>query len=114
MTIRTRSIAIGAISAIALAGAAGPALAQKTITLTTTKSSPMAFTGAPKTLKAGTYTFKYVNSSGIAHNLRVGSTATPLITTGSKTIKVTLKKGTTVKYVCDPHSTMMKGTIKVT
>ena len=114
MTIRTRSIAIGAISAIALAGAASPALAQKTISVTTTKAAPMALKGIPATLKAGTYTFKYTNTSGIAHNLRVGSTATPLITKGSKTIKVTLKKGTTVKYVCDPHSTMMKGTIKVT
>lgn len=113
MGIRTRSIAIAAVSAVALAGAASPALAQKTITVTTPKSSPFAFNGMPKTLKAGTYTFKYVNQSGIGHNLKVGSVATPVFSTGSKSIKVTLKKGT-VKYECTPHKTMMKGTIKVT
>lgn len=113
MGIRTRSIAIAAVSAVALAGAASPALAQKTITVTTPKSSPFAFNGMPKTLKAGTYTFKYVNNSGIGHNLKVGSVATPVFTSGTKSIKVTLKKGT-VAYVCTPHKTMMKGTIKVT
>jgi plastocyanin len=114
MSIRTRSIAIAAVSAVALAGAASPALAQRTITVTTPQSAPMAFKGMPKTLKAGTYTFRYVNSSGFEHNLKVGSKATPLFSTGSKTVKVTLKKGTTVAYECTPHKTMMKGTIKVT
>lgn len=113
MSIRTRAVAIGAATAAALALTAAPALAQKTITVTTPKNSPFAFKGMPKTLKAGTYTFKYVNNSGIGHNLVVGSTKTPVFSSGSKTIKVTLKKGT-VKYECTPHKTMMKGTIKVT
>lgn len=114
MSIRTRVVAAGAVTAAALAITAAPALAQKnTITVTTPKNSPFAFNGMPKTLKAGTYTFTYVNNSGIGHNLKVGSTATPVFSSGSKTIKVTLKKGT-VKYECVPHKTMMKGTIKVT
>ena len=113
MSIRTRAVAIGAATAAALAMTAAPALAQKTITVTTPKNNPFAFTGMPKTLKQGTYTFKYVNNSGIGHNLKVGTTATPVFSSGSKTITVKLKKGT-VAYECTPHKTMMKGTIKVT
>ena len=121
MGIRTRSIALAAVSAVAVAGAASPALAQKTktITVTTPKSSPFAFNGMPKTLKAGTYRFRYVNRSGIGHNLRFLKSAstprrtTPIFTSGSRTVKVTLKKGT-ARYECTPHKTMMKGTIKVT
>ena len=115
MSIRTRAVAVGAAAAAALALTAAPALAQKgtTITVTTPKDSPFVFKGMPKTLKAGTYTFKYVNDSGIGHNLKVGSAATPVFSSGSKTVKVTLKKGT-VKYECVQHSSMMKGTIKVT
>lgn len=113
MSIRTRAVAVGAAAAAALALTAAPALAKKTITVTTPKSSPFSFSGMPSTLKAGTYTFTYVNNSGIGHNLKVGSAATPVFSSGSKTVKVTLKKGT-VKYECVPHSSMMKGTIKVT
>ncbi|GEM_PF-918153 len=121
MGIRTRSIALAAVSAVAVAGAASPALAQKakTITVTTPKSSPFAFKGMPKTLKAGTYTFRYVNNSGIGHNLRfLKSTSTPrkttpIFTKGSRSITVTLKRGT-ARYECTPHRSMMKGTIRVT
>lgn len=113
MSIRTRAVAVGAATAAALAMTATPALAQKTITVTTPKNNPMAFTGMPKTLKAGTYTFRYVNNSGIQHNLKVGPKVTPLFANGSRTVKVTLKKGT-VAYECTPHKTVMKGTIKVT
>ena len=119
MGIRTRSIALAAVSAVAVAGAASPALAAKTITVTTPKSSPFAFNGMPKTLKAGTYTFRYVNNSGIEHNLRFlksNSTpqrTTPLFTSGSRSVTVNLKKGT-ARYECTPHKTMMKGTIRVT
>jgi len=113
MSIRTRAVAIGVATAAALALSAAPALAQKAYTVTTSKQNPYAFNGMPKTLKPGTYTFKYVNNSGIEHNLRVGNTATPVFSRGSKTIKVNLKKGT-VKYECTPHNTVMKGTITVT
>lgn len=112
MSIRTRAVAVGAATAAALAMTATPALAQRTITVTTPKDNPMAFTGMPRTLKAGTYTFRYVNNSGIQHNLKVGSKGTPVFTGGAKTVKVTLAKGT-VAYECTPHRTMMKGTIKV-
>ncbi len=120
MGIRSRSTAVAAISAVALAGAASPALAQKrTITVTTPKSSPFAFTGMPRTLKAGRYTFRYVNNSGIGHNLvflKSKSTprrGTPIFSSGSRTVTVTLKKGT-ARYVCTPHAAGMKGSIRVT
>lgn len=113
MSIRTRAVAVGAAAAAALALTAAPALAKKTITVTTPKSSPFSFSGMPSTLKAGTYTFMYVNDSGIDHNLKVGSRATPIFSSGWKIIRVNLTKGT-VKYECVPHASMMKGTIKVT
>ena len=109
---RIRPVALAAVAAVAVAAPAAPAMAT-TISVTTPKASPFSFKGMPKTLKAGTYTFKYTNQSGIGHNLMVGSTATPVFSSGTKTIKVTLKKGT-VKYECEPHSSMMFGTIKVT
>jgi uncharacterized cupredoxin-like copper-binding protein len=70
----------------------------------------------PKTLKAGTYTFRYTNTSGMDHNLKIGKVSTPVFKTGTKTIKVTLKKGTTA-FICTVpgHAAGgMKGAIKVT
>jgi plastocyanin len=37
---------------------------------------------------------------------------TSVSTTGTKTFSITLKKGT-YKFVCDPHSSVMKGSFKV-
>ena len=107
--------ALSAASLIALAGATSPALGKgpRTITVKTTQSSPFSFTGVPRTLAAGTYIFRYVNTSSIAHNLRVGVKATPVASASTKSITVTLKKGK-VRYFCEPHATMMKGTITVT
>lgn len=121
------SVTRSAWGALAVTGAAltlaalsaSPALAAKTITVTTPKSAPFAFNGMPTTLKAGTYTFRYVNNSGIGHNLRfLRSSAspakgTPLFSSGSRSVTVTLKKGT-ARYECTPHKTMMKGSIRVT
>ncbi len=112
MTLRTRAVAIGTATAAALALSAAPALAAKTITVTTPQADPFSFRGMPKTLKAGTYRFRYVNRSGVGHNLKVGSKATPVFPRGTKTITVTLKKGT-VRYLCVPHRSVMKGVIRV-
>jgi plastocyanin len=115
MRIRTLA-ALGAISAVALAGAASPALAQKTINVTTDKKAMLKYKGIPSTLKAGTYTFRYTNASGIDHNLKVGKVSTPVFKSGTKSITVTLKKGTAA-YICTVpgHAAAgMKGTIKVT
>ena len=70
-----------------------------------------------KTLKAGTYSIKVEDKASI-HDFHLKgpglnkSTTVPF--TGTKTWKITLKKGT-YTYQCDPHAAMgMKGTIKVT
>jgi plastocyanin len=89
-----------------LTGTVGPGF---TITLTSG--------GRPvKTLKAGTYNVSVSDKSNI-HNFHLkGPGLDKQITTvpfqGSKSVSVTLKKGT-YTYVCDPHATIMKGSFTV-
>jgi Cupredoxin-like domain len=68
-----------------------------------------------KTLKAGTYVFKIADKSSM-HNFHLTGPGVNKKTTvpekGTKTWKLTLKKGT-YKYVCDPHKTFMKGSFTV-
>ena len=89
-----------------LAGTVGPGF---TITL---KQGAKAVT----TLKAGTYVITVVDKSKI-HNFHLTGPGvnkkTSVGALGTTTWKVTLKKGT-YKYVCDPHSSFMKGAFKVT
>jgi hypothetical protein len=88
-----------------LKGTVGPAF---TITLTK---------GGAKVakLKAGTYVFKIADKSGI-HNFHLKGPGVDKKTAvgfqGSVTWKLKLKKGT-YTYVCDPHSSFMKGSFKV-
>ena len=98
MSKRIRIAAVIAAGA-ALVAAAPAMAATTTIKVTTTKAKMLAFQGIPSTLKAGTYKFAYTNQSGMGHNLKVGSVSTPTFTSGTKTITVTLKKGT-VAYEC--------------
>ena len=106
------------IAALVVAGsaviAASPAMAATT-TINAKTTSGLVLTGIPKTLKPGKYIFKYTNSSGVDHNLKVGSVSTPTFDEGTKSITVTLKKGT-VSYLCTVpgHAAAgMKGTITV-
>jgi plastocyanin len=67
-------------------------------------------------LKAGKYTLKVQDKSNI-HDFRLkgpglNKVVTSVTFVGSKTISVTLKKGT-YTFVCDPHAAIMKGTFKV-
>ena len=66
-------------------------------------------------LKAGTYTITVQDKSSI-HNFHLSgpgvNKSTSVGGTGTKTWKVTLKKGT-YKYVCDPHVSIMKGAFTV-
>jgi plastocyanin len=66
-------------------------------------------------LKAGTYVIK-VSDKSSAHNFHLTgpglSKKTTVGGTGASTWKVTLKKGT-YHYVCDPHSSFMKGSFTV-
>lgn len=72
---------------------------------------------AVKRLKPGSYTLRVKDASAI-HNFRlVGPGLNRQVTTvpfvGTKTVKVTLKKGV-YTFQCDPHAAMgMKGTFRV-
>ena len=70
------------------------------------------------TLKAGTYTFKVADKSN-AHDFVLNGpgvsnkSITGLKEVATKSMTVTLKKGTYI-YFCTPHKSMMQGSIKVT
>ena len=68
-----------------------------------------------KTLKAGTYKI-VVSDPTSAHNFHLTgpgvNKSTSVSGTGTATWTVKLKKGT-YKYVCDPHSSFMKGSFRV-
>jgi len=106
------AIVAGVAGASLLAGSASAA--PKAINVKTT--SGLMFSGMPSTLKAGTYTFRYTNSTPVPHNLKVAGKSTPVFTKGTRSVTVTLKKGTT-PYICTVpgHGAGgMKGTIRVT
>ena len=69
-----------------------------------------------KTLKAGTYKL-VVQDKGTIHDFHlIGpgvNKKTTVAAVKTYTWKLKLKKGT-YKFVCDPHATIMKGTLKVT
>jgi plastocyanin len=69
-----------------------------------------------KTVPAGTYTLT-VNDKGDIHNFHLKGAGVDVKTdvagTGITTFTVTLQPGT-YTFVCDPHSSSMKGTLKVT
>jgi plastocyanin len=71
---------------------------------------------AIKTIKAGTYKVK-VEDNATIHNFHLTgpgvNKSTSVSGKGDKTWTVTFKKGT-YKFVCDPHSSQMKGSFKVT
>jgi plastocyanin len=99
---------VGTAATPKLVGTVGPGF---TITLKDAKGKTV------KTLKAGKYTLVVSDKSSI-HDFHISGpglnkivTSTPF--TGTKTITITLKKGT-YKFVCDPHLTTMKGSFKVT
>ena len=67
-------------------------------------------------VKAGTYTIIVADRSNI-HNFHLRGTGvnknSGVGATGTKTWRVTLRKGT-YRYVCDPHASTMKGSFRVT
>jgi plastocyanin len=66
-------------------------------------------------LKAGTYTIVVADKAS-DHNFHLTgpgvNKSTSVGAKGTKTWKVTLKKGT-YRYVCDPHASFMKGSFTV-
>jgi plastocyanin len=69
-----------------------------------------------RTLKAGRYTIRVTDKSNI-HDFQLKGAIRKTITTvpfkGTKTVTVTLKRGTET-YYCAPHASTMKGTFRVT
>jgi hypothetical protein len=70
---------------------------------------------AVKLLRPGTYTF-VVRDRSKAHNAHVSGAgvnkATGVGFTGTRTWKVTLKKGM-LNFRCDPHKGSMRGTVRI-
>jgi plastocyanin len=69
-----------------------------------------------KRLKATTYRFRVTDRSS-SHNFRLrgpgyNKAITSVGFTGTKTVTIRLRKGT-YRYVCDPHSSFMRGSFKV-
>lgn len=120
---RTKQLTTAAALAAGLALAA-PALAGQSATPTPLAGSVgpgftislMKGGKAAKNLKPGSYTITVKDKSS-AHNFHIfGPGVKKVVTTvsfvGTKKVTVTLKKGT-YTFVCDPHASGMKGTVKV-
>jgi plastocyanin len=106
--------ATAAVVSVAAVGA-GSAVAA-TPTLKGTVGPGFTITLNAKSVKAGTYKIVVADKSNI-HNFHLTGVgvnkSTSVGGTGTKTWTVTLRKGT-YKYVCDPHASAMKGSLKVT
>jgi hypothetical protein len=98
----------GAMSPTKLKGTVGPGF-----TITLKKGTTMV-----KTLKAGKYSITVSDKSNIHDFHLKGPGLSKVITTtafkGTKTVTVTLKKGKTYTYVCDPHAAQMHHSFRVT
>jgi plastocyanin len=114
---RIHLVLAAALAAVAVAVAPAAAAPPKLVgtvgpgfTITLTKGGAKV-----KTLKGGKYTLLIRDKSNI-HNFHVRgpglNKSTGVSFVGSKTITITVKKGT-YKYVCDPHATSMHGSFKV-
>jgi len=102
-----------ALLAIAPAQAATPKLVGTVgpdFTITLTKGG----TKVTK-LKAGKYSIA-INDQSSIHNFHLTgpglNKATSVTGTGKTTWTVTLQKGKTYRFMCDPHASIMKGTFK--
>jgi plastocyanin len=118
---RIRYAVAAAAALLALVVGAAPATAATPTKLVGTVGPSFTITlkkGGKKvtTLKAGRYTISVQDKSDF-HNFHLTGPGVNKKTTVSevktKTWTVTLKKGT-YRYVCDPHSSQMKGSFKVT
>ena len=104
----------------ALAMSAVPASAATTLDGTVGPGFTMTLTkGGQKvtSLKPGSYTFKITDKSAIHNYVLTGpgvkdKEITGLAPMGTKSVTVTLAKGTYM-YYCTPHKSMMKGTFTV-
>ena len=110
------AIVIAALAALTLTASAGAALPKLVGTVGPGFTITLKQNGKPvKTLKAGTYSITVTDKSDI-HNFRLrgpglNKEITAIDFEGTKTVVVTLKKGT-YTYVCDPHFTIDEGELQ--
>ncbi len=114
----TRLRLVVAAAVVAALAAAAPAQAAPKLTATVGPGFTITLTASGKkvtSLKAGRYTV-VVRDRSEDHNFRlrgpVSRSLTSVPFTGTKTVTLTLKRGT-YTYVCDPHVSSMKGTFRV-
>jgi plastocyanin len=111
-----RILVLGATLGVALAVAATATAAVTVNRLTATDGPGFTITMSKKSVKAGTYVITVRDRSSI-HNFHLTGpgvnkkTSVAAVKTSTWTVK--LKKGT-YKFVCDPHKTIMFGSLKVT
>ncbi len=109
--MRKRTVAV-LLAVVAAAAVAAPVLAVTKITGTV---GPGFTISMKKPTKAGKYTLVVSDKSSI-HNFHLKGPGVNVSTTvgftGSKTFKITLKKGK-YTFVCDPHASVMKGSFTI-
>jgi plastocyanin len=109
-----RVVLVVALLSLVLAAPASPAAAPKKLTASVGPGFTISLKA--KSVKAGTYRIVVSDKSEI-HNFHLTgpgvNKSTSVEFTGTQTWTVKLKKGT-YRYVCDPHSTSMNGSLKVT
>ena len=111
--MRKRTAAV--LLALAAAGLVALPVFAATPKLTGTVGPGFTIVMKTKPKKAGKYTLVVSDKSSI-HNFHLKgpgvNVKTAVAFTGSKTFKITLKKGK-YTYVCDPHASTMKGSFTI-
>jgi plastocyanin len=121
MRLTRLAVAATAVAAVAVGPATAGAAAPKTVSGTVGPGFSINLTLAGKkvkALKAGVPYRFVINDRSAIHDFHlsgpgVNKQITGVPFTGTRAVVLALKKGT-YRYVCDPHSTLMKGSFKVT
>jgi uncharacterized cupredoxin-like copper-binding protein len=96
----SRPLAIAAIAAAGSIAAAGVTSAASTVSVTAGKPSEFRFRLGSKP-SPGKVTFRVTNRGSVKHDFKIAGKKTETIRPGrTKSVTVTLKRGTTYKYVC--------------
>jgi plastocyanin len=120
-TIRTRSLLVAAVAAAAVAATgSGSAATAKTVNGTVGPGFTIGLTMNGKRvtkLKAGTAYRFVISDQADIHDFHLSGPGlnrvlTSVEFTGTKTFVLRLKKGS-YRFVCDPHSTIMHGSFRV-
>jgi plastocyanin len=110
-----RRIAVVAVLAVAVAAVVALPVVAATPKLTGSVGPGFTISMAKKPTKAGKYTLVVSDKSSI-HNFHLAgpgvNVKTSVAATGSKTFKITLKKGK-YSFICDPHASSMRGSFRI-